>query len=186
MPTANSPYKTCGAIEGSPEFSELEKLVLRYSVAMTGTPVDAPDELFQSLQKHLSPQQLVELTSAIAWENYRARFDRACGAKAEGFCEGSACAVPWVLAWRPLAVITGAARFRADLHIWAAISIKPVGALGLLVRAADRRRCPKIGRISLQVVLHVAQAASPIRSISHLYGRCGAAGKHGRPRMSSR
>ena len=79
--------------EGSPEFSELEKLVLRYAAAMTATPVEVPDTLFQSLQKHLTPQQLVELTSAIAWENYRARFDHACGAEAEGFCEGAACAV---------------------------------------------------------------------------------------------
>ena len=80
--------------ETSPAFSELEKLVLRYAVAMTNTPVEVPDALFAALRKHLSPQQMVELTSAIAWENYRARFDHAFGIEAEGFSEGAVCAVP--------------------------------------------------------------------------------------------
>ena len=80
--------------ETSPAFSELEKLVLRYAVAMTNTPVEVPDALFAELRKHLSPQQMVELTSAIAWENYRARFDHAFGVEAEGFSDGAVCAVP--------------------------------------------------------------------------------------------
>ena len=58
--------------ETSAAFTELEKLVLRYAVAMTRTPVDVPDELFAGLRRHFNPQQMVELTSAIAWENYRA------------------------------------------------------------------------------------------------------------------
>jgi alkylhydroperoxidase family enzyme len=80
--------------ETSPAFSELEKLVLRYAVAMTNTPVEVSDELFAELRNHLSPQQMVELTSAIAWENYRARFDHAFGIEAEGFSEGAVCPVP--------------------------------------------------------------------------------------------
>ena len=80
--------------ETSPAFSELEKLVLRYADAMTNTPVEVPDALFAELRKHLSPQQMVELTSAIAWENYRARFDHAFGVEAEGFSDGAVCAVP--------------------------------------------------------------------------------------------
>ena len=80
--------------ETSPAFSELEKLVLRYAVAMTHTPVEVPDALFAELRKHLSPQQMVELTSAIAWENYRARFDHAFGIEAGGFSDGAVCAVP--------------------------------------------------------------------------------------------
>src|SRR5262245_245396 len=80
--------------ETSPAFSELEKQVLRYAVAMTETPVEVPDELFTELGKHLSPQQMVELTSAIAWENYRARFNHAFGIEAAGFAAGAVCAVP--------------------------------------------------------------------------------------------
>jgi 4-carboxymuconolactone decarboxylase len=82
------------AYESSNAFSELEKLVLRYAEAMTRTPVEIPDELFAALKEHLNPMQLVELTSAIAWENYRARFDHAFGAEAEGFSASSVCALP--------------------------------------------------------------------------------------------
>jgi hypothetical protein len=61
---------------------------------MTWTPVDVPDELFAGLQQHFNPRQMVELTSAIAWENYRARFDHAFGIEAEGFSAGDVCALP--------------------------------------------------------------------------------------------
>jgi alkylhydroperoxidase family enzyme len=80
--------------EESREFSELEKLVLRYAVSLTQTPANVPEELFTNLSKHFSPQQLVELTSAIAWENYRARFNRGFGIEAEGFTDGAVCAIP--------------------------------------------------------------------------------------------
>jgi alkylhydroperoxidase family enzyme len=82
------------AFETSPAFTELEKLVLRYAAAMTQTPVEVPDALFAALRRHLGPRQMVELTSAIAWENYRARFDHAFGIEAEGFSEGAACPLP--------------------------------------------------------------------------------------------
>ena len=39
-------------------------------------------------------QPLEELTSCIAWENYRARFDHAFGIEAAGFSEGAFCPVP--------------------------------------------------------------------------------------------
>jgi len=82
------------AFETSSAFTEVERLVLRYAVAMTRTPVEVPDELFTGLQWHFNPRQMVELTSAIAWENYRARFNRPFGIEAEGFCEGAACVIP--------------------------------------------------------------------------------------------
>jgi len=80
--------------ESSGEFSEIEKLVVRYAVAMTATPVELPDAMFDSLRRHFNERQLVELTSAIAWENYRARFNHAFGCAAEGFSEGAFCALP--------------------------------------------------------------------------------------------
>lgn len=75
-------------------FSEQERLVLEYADAMTHTPVDVPDALFAELKERFSEAQLVELTATIAWENYRARFDHAFGAEAEGFSEGTYCALP--------------------------------------------------------------------------------------------
>jgi alkylhydroperoxidase family enzyme len=81
------------SFEESPAFSELEKRVLRYATAVTRTPADVPEELFNSLREHFNPQQMVELTVAIAWENYRARFNRGFGVEAEGFTEGATCLV---------------------------------------------------------------------------------------------
>jgi len=80
--------------ERSEAFSPLEKLVLRYAAAVTRTPADVPDELFNALHEHFSEAQLVELTAAIALENYWARFNHAFGMESQGFSEGSYCAVP--------------------------------------------------------------------------------------------
>jgi AhpD family alkylhydroperoxidase len=78
----------------SHHFSELERCVLEYADAMSGTPVDVSDALFAQLRGRFSEAQLVELTSAIAWENYRARFDHAFGIEGENFSEGAVCALP--------------------------------------------------------------------------------------------
>ena len=75
-------------------FSDLERLVLEYADAMTRTPVQVSDALFARLRERFSEAQLVELTSAIAWENYRARFDHAFGIEGENFTEGAVCAMP--------------------------------------------------------------------------------------------
>jgi alkylhydroperoxidase family enzyme len=68
--------------------------VLDYSVAVTRTPVEVPDELFAALRRHFNEAQLVELTAAIAWENYRARFNHAFGIEAQGFSDGAYCPLP--------------------------------------------------------------------------------------------
>ncbi|HEV2397813.1 MAG TPA: hypothetical protein VGS27_12780 [Candidatus Sulfotelmatobacter sp.] len=75
-------------------FSDLERLVLEYADAMTRSPVEVSDALFARLRERFSEAQLVELTSGIAWENYRARFDHAFGIEAENFSEGAVCAIP--------------------------------------------------------------------------------------------
>jgi 4-carboxymuconolactone decarboxylase len=80
--------------EVSGHFNETEKLVLRLSVALTRTPAEVSDELFQALQKEFSESQLVELSSAISWENYRARFNRTFAIAPEGFSKGQYCPLP--------------------------------------------------------------------------------------------
>lgn len=80
--------------ENSAEFNALERLVLRYAAAMTQTPVEVTDDLFDKLRSHFKEKQLVELTSAIAWENYRARFNHAFEIEAEGFSNGAFCPLP--------------------------------------------------------------------------------------------
>ncbi len=78
----------------SPTFSPLEKLVIEYAVAMTKTPVEVPDALFAALSREFNEAQLVELTAAIAWENFRARFDHALAIESQGFSEDAYCPLP--------------------------------------------------------------------------------------------
>lgn len=80
--------------EESDAFSETEKLVLRLAAAMTRTPAAIDDGLFAAARREFSEPQLVELATAIAWENHRARFNRVFGVLAEGFSEGAYCPMP--------------------------------------------------------------------------------------------
>jgi alkylhydroperoxidase family enzyme len=61
---------------------------------MTTTPVSVSDALVAELGKHFDERELVELTAAIAWENWRARFNHALGIEAQGFSEGAFCPIP--------------------------------------------------------------------------------------------
>ena len=61
---------------------------------MSSTPVAVSDDLVRDLGKHFDEPQLVELTAAIAWENWRARFNHALGIEAHGFTEGAFCPIP--------------------------------------------------------------------------------------------
>jgi AhpD family alkylhydroperoxidase len=74
----------------SDAFSDDERLVLEYAERITETPVDVSDELFDRLRERLDEAAIVELTAAIAFENYRGRFNHALGLGPEGFCDASA------------------------------------------------------------------------------------------------
>ena len=80
--------------ETSDRFSPLEKRVLDLAVAMTMTPAEVPDELRAALLEHLTEGQLMEVVSAIAWENHRARVNKALGVRPAGFSDGAFCVVP--------------------------------------------------------------------------------------------
>jgi AhpD family alkylhydroperoxidase len=73
----------------SSAFDPLERLVLEYAEALSATPTEVPDELFARLREHFDDAQLVELTTAIAFESYRSRLYRAFGIGSQGFasCE---------------------------------------------------------------------------------------------------
>lgn len=77
--------------QASELLDEKDKLVLAYADAISSTPVDVSDELFAQLREHFDEEQLVELTAAIAWENWRARFNWAFGLGKEGYSEGAYC-----------------------------------------------------------------------------------------------
>ena len=57
-----------------------------YAEAMTVTGQRVPDALHGRLRRHFSEAQIVELTAAIALENFRSKFNTALGVEAQGFC----------------------------------------------------------------------------------------------------
>lgn len=78
----------------SAAFDARERLVLDLAVEMAKTPADVPKELVERLRQEFDEAQLVELASAIAWEHYRARFNRVFGVAPAGFSGASFCALP--------------------------------------------------------------------------------------------
>ena len=70
----------------SPLFSEPERIALEYAERMTITGQQVDDALFARLKQHYSEAQIVELTAAIALENFRSKFNPALGIEAQGFC----------------------------------------------------------------------------------------------------
>lgn len=63
----------CGITEG---LSARESLAVRLAEAVTETPGEVSGQLHTELAAEFSAEQLVELTSAFAWKNYLARFNR--------------------------------------------------------------------------------------------------------------
>lgn len=78
----------------SEHFDETQKLVLDLAVAMTRTPVDVPQELFDALRERFDEAELVELVNLAALENLRSRFNGAFDIGSAGFSEGMVCARP--------------------------------------------------------------------------------------------
>ena len=67
-------------------FSELERAALEYAERMTYTGQKVDEALFARLKERFSEPQIVELTAAIALENFRSKFNPALGVEAQGFC----------------------------------------------------------------------------------------------------
>jgi alkylhydroperoxidase family enzyme len=78
----------------SDHFTEVEKLTIDLAVAMTDTPAVVSDELRAGLLRHMTKGQLAELAANIAWENHRARLNRALDVQPAGFTDGAYCIVP--------------------------------------------------------------------------------------------
>ena len=70
----------------SPLFSPLERDALDYAEKITITGEKVSDDLFVRLRAHFSEGQIVELTAAVALENFRSKFNPALGIEAQGFC----------------------------------------------------------------------------------------------------
>jgi alkylhydroperoxidase family enzyme len=70
----------------SPLYSERERVALAYAEAMTVTGQRVTDALFAQARQHFSEPEIVELTAAVALENFRSKFNTALGIEAQGFC----------------------------------------------------------------------------------------------------
>jgi alkylhydroperoxidase family enzyme len=70
----------------SAAFSELERVALEYAERITYTDQKVDERLFARLKQHFSEPQIVELTAAVALENFRSKFNPALGVQAQGFC----------------------------------------------------------------------------------------------------
>lgn len=67
-------------------FSPMERAALEYAERITTTGQKVDDALFAELKKHFSEAEIVELTAAIAMENFRSKFNPPLGIEAQGFC----------------------------------------------------------------------------------------------------
>jgi alkylhydroperoxidase family enzyme len=67
-------------------FSEPERVALEYAEAITYTDRQVDDALFARVKRHFTEPQIVELTAAIAFENFRSKFNPTLGVEAQGFC----------------------------------------------------------------------------------------------------
>jgi len=57
-------------------FNDRERLVIELADAMTDTPANVSDDLYARLRSQFSEEQLMQLGAHIAFENYRARWNR--------------------------------------------------------------------------------------------------------------
>ena len=67
-------------------FNEQERVALEYAERMTYTGQKIDEALFARVQAQFSEAQIVELTAAIALENFRSKFNPALAVESQGFC----------------------------------------------------------------------------------------------------
>jgi len=78
--------ESLAVFEASPHFDRREKAALRYAEGITRTPAEVSDEVFEEIRALFSTEQIVELTAAIALENFRARFNCPLKIESDGLC----------------------------------------------------------------------------------------------------
>ena len=67
-------------------FTPMERHALEYAEKMTVAGEKVTDELWARLRSHFTESQMVELTAAVALENFRGKFNVPLGVEAQGFC----------------------------------------------------------------------------------------------------
>ncbi len=67
-------------------FSAAERIALEYAERITYTDQTVDDAFFAQVKQHFNEAQIVELTAAIALENFRSKFNPTLGVASQGFC----------------------------------------------------------------------------------------------------
>lgn len=61
-------------------------MALEYAERITYSDQQVDDIFFAELRGHFTEAQVVELTAAVALENFRSKFNPTLGVEAQGFC----------------------------------------------------------------------------------------------------
>ncbi len=75
-------------------FNDTERLVIELADAMTDTPSNISDDLYARLCDQFSEEQLMQLGGQIAFENYRARWNRIFNVESDNLYYGTGGARP--------------------------------------------------------------------------------------------
>jgi alkylhydroperoxidase family enzyme len=70
-------------------FNDTERLVIELADAMTDTPSNVSDDLYAHLRNQFSEEQLMQLGAQIAFENYRARWNRIFNVESDNLYSGT-------------------------------------------------------------------------------------------------
>jgi alkylhydroperoxidase family enzyme len=70
-------------------FNDTERLVIELADALTETPSNVSDDLYTHLRNQFSEEQLMQLGGQIAFENYRARWNRLFNVGSDNLYQGT-------------------------------------------------------------------------------------------------
>jgi 4-carboxymuconolactone decarboxylase len=70
-------------------FNDTALLVIELADALTDTPSNVSDELYARLRNQFSEEQLMQLGGQIAFENYRARWNRLFNVGSDNLHQGT-------------------------------------------------------------------------------------------------
>lgn len=68
--------------------NDTERLVIELADALTDTPSNVSDDLYARLHNQFSEEQLMQLGGHIAFENYRARWNRLFNVESDNLYQG--------------------------------------------------------------------------------------------------
>ena len=75
-------------------FNDTERLVIELADALTETPSNVSDDLYARLRNQFSEEQLMQLGGQIAFENYRARWNRIFNVESDNLYQGETASQP--------------------------------------------------------------------------------------------